>query len=65
MIVFEHNRRKKMGADKAIARLRYILTEFKGQNNIPYYRIQDVIRDFDREESKMLDALYKENSNIS
>lgn len=54
-----------MGADKVVARLKFILTEFKGQNNIPYYRIQDVIRDFDREESKMLDALYKENSNIS
>ena len=54
-----------MGADKAIARLRYILTEFKGQNNIPYYRIEDIIKHFDREESDMLDTLYKESSNIS
>ena len=28
-----------MGADKVVARLRYILDEFKGEKNIPYYRI--------------------------
>ena len=54
-----------MGADKVVARLRYILDEFKGEKNIPYYRIEDIIKHFDREESDMLDTLYKEISNIS
>jgi hypothetical protein len=44
-----------MGADKVVARLRYLLDEFKGEKNIPYYRIEDIIKHFDREESDMLD----------
>ena len=56
-----------MGADKVVARLRYILDEFKSEKNIPYYRIEDIIKHFDREESDMLDILYKESTkgNIS
>ena len=56
-----------MGADKVVARLRYILDEFKDEKNIPYYRIEDIIKHFDREESDMLDILYKESTkgNIS
>mgnify|MGYP003125257495 FL=1 len=56
-----------MGADKVVARLRYLLDEFKGEKNIPYYRIEDIIKHFDREESDMLDILYKASTkgNIS
>ena len=56
-----------MGADKVVARLRYLLDEFKGEKNIPYYRIEDIIKHFGREESDMLDILYKESTkgNIS
>ena len=54
-----------MGADKVVARLRYILDEFKQEKNIHYYRIEDIIKHFDREQSDMLDTLYKESSNIT
>ena len=54
-----------MGADKVVARLRYILDEFKGEKNIPYYRIEDIIKHFDREESDMLDTLYLSLIHIS
>ena len=54
-----------MGADKVVARLRYILDEFREEDAIPYYRIEDIIKHFDREQSDMLDTLYKESGNIS
>ena len=54
-----------MGADKVVARLRYILDEFREEDSIPHYRIEDIIKHFDREQSDMLDTLYKESGNIS
>mgnify|MGYP003149448666 FL=1 len=54
-----------MGAAKVVARLRYILDEFREEDSIPYYRIEDIIKHFDREQSDMLDTLYKESGNIS
>tara|TARA_B110000285_G_scaffold51121_1_gene58090 strand:- start:10932 stop:11087 length:156 start_codon:yes stop_codon:yes gene_type:complete len=41
-----------------IERIRAILDEHKEQTIIPYYRIEQVIKDYDRDEEKFIDNLY-------
>ena len=53
-----------MGADKVVARLRYLLDEFKGEKNIPYYRIEDIIKHFDREDERQSNLSTKQQEDL-